>query len=981
MDYRGSAPDSNLYGYGLVDLENLPTGSCTYPYAGTIRDILVYDNKELAWDGWRLFEPIEVGESGKCKVTTAYIPKLVSSAIAKTQRTPVSMCSAQTAKTRVVAVVEDDDGVHQAYAKLYNVATGTLKFVYHLNHGSNIPKFVRTVACGNFVHVLVADHSDQLVYCYTFGDHATDVTRITTVVSTNSGLMDTTPVFDVWKYDESKFLVAGFAAAITATWMNANGTVNDTTFSQNTTLEVDGSPVNFAICVHPVTNNIAVLYDDSEAQFYTVYDSYGTRLFTDVAVDDIEDASHLAIAPSYVDSKYTLYYGDPTTHSVYRVRYSMGTLIDSTVRYNVVLASKACRVGNVPFVWVTNYGTMDETLQTTYFLMNSDMYPVAKTEYGTAVINTTKQWLPSINCVVSADGTWNNTVFDGALLYKTRLVFDDDGTGDHTAYSDYAIKQYSLNFTPDKLSYDQAGKALYIAGGQLWSYDGETLREASAATGVEEFISFSKSAAAGGLTNAGVYTWRVDFCYKNAQNEECRAISFLSEAQTLGALENTVALTWRQPVTGVTDGYYLVFRNQSNGTVWYLVNNRVTDQIKYDATAETITYTDLISDAAILDNEQHPANSNPYVQPIAAPACEYVTYGQNRLWLAGGELAPGEVWPSRLFSPGQTPSFNWVLAFQADRTTESITGFAFQSNYGIVFKKNSTYVVTGDVSPNVYQNVAPNVQLALADRGCINFKSIGKLYNSIAFQSAAGYKVIDASGQMQDIGVPVETADGSCIGTLLVKSDEHLRFYQSDEPTLVFDYRDKLWTTFNFNTKPSAAALSNRTGYAVIARGNELLYEAVDQYRDGDFKFHYTIRTGPLAAKIGGFQRVRRVYCIGEKEGTPPPVTMRIYQDGHDWWTAQVSWDYTDNLNTSTIGDGLIGDNFIGDVGSSEFRDDIWKWRYRLESRKQKCENVAIELTDKGRLNENKWIPVAFAVEVGTKNGLDRLSARTISAE
>lgn len=976
MDYRGNAPNSNLYGYGLIDLDTtLPTGACIYPQSGVIKDILTYDNREIAWDGWRFFEPTEPGVSGKSKVVNATMPVYKSFQTAKTQNKQDFACSSENAGIRVVAYIEitGTSPVNNAYVKVYNTETNTLKFTAHLNHGSNDPKYVRTVSCGDYCHVLVNDLTDELVYCYSIHQDDNEITRITTAVPADNTF---SCPFDVWKFDETKFLVGSVNTNIILTWFNANGIVNTSTLSQNFSAITSGTPINLSLCVHPVTREIAVFFATATpAQLYQSYTEYGVAIGASVAVDTSASLFHLAIAPSYIDDLFHLFYDtdNGTTKTVVHKTFKGSTLNSTVVRYNLRLASRACRVGDVPFIWATSA----TTYQTTYFLLDNQLLPVVKSELGTAIISSEFYWLPSMDSTVSSDGTWNTTRFTGALLYNERIDIDIGGTG--TTFSHKAIKHYELEFSPNKLSYDQAGKALYIAAGQVWSYDGDVLREANFGNGVEA-ITVATSNGAGALTNSGVYRWRIDICYKNAQNEECRANSFLTDEITMGVADDTAVLTFNQPPTRITDAYYLIFRNENHGTLWYLVSSRVSP-IRYVTGAATAAFTDLLADTAILNKELHPAQDSNYLQTFAAPACELITFGQNRLWVAGGELLPGELWPSRLFYPGQVPAYNFALSVQIDRTTEPITALAFQSDFGVVFKTGTTYLVTGNASPNIYQPIFPNVQLALADRGCINHKSIARLYNGIVFQSTNGYKVIGAAGAMDDIGFPVETVRGSCVGAVLVKYDEHIRFYQSDEATLTFDYRDKAWTTFNFNTKPSAAVYSNRTGYAVIARNNELLYETPDYYKDGDFDFHYIIKTAPLAKQIGGFQRIRRVYCIGEKIGIPPAVTIRVYQDGHDYWTSQVRWDYSDDLATSTIGQGTIGGGFIGAPTLDEFKDDIWKFRYRLEDKHQKCENVAVELTDKGRINTSAWIPVAFGLEIGTKTGLDRLANRTITVE
>ena len=969
MDYVGDAPKYNLYGYGLFDPDNIPSGDCVYGQAGNIRDIITYEDRELVWDGWRLFEIID--SSGKSKVVTATMPVLKTAPEAKTANSQYYACSADNGTIRVVAFVENWTTSPVAYVKVYNSTTGTLKFTATLNTGSGDVKFVRTVSVGSFCYVLVSDISDEVVYCY--GIHNVDTDVRTPIQLTN----DTSGVFDVWKFDETKFLVGNIdGGVVKLTWVNYDGTINESNFSQNTVASLSGGAINLALCVHPISEEIAIIINTGTNQYYRRFDKFGVALGSEITIGTAIGAQRLAIAPTYVDNKFHVYYDKyDTAWSIVKRVYHDSTQETEVVRYNAILASRATRVGNLQFVWTS---TVNLSVQTTYFLMDSDLLPVARCEYGTAVQPSTI-WLPSINYVVSSDGVWNTTKFNGAILYRQRIDFE--AVGDGTVFSEESIKTYTLNFLPDKLSYAVAGKTLYIAGGQLWSYDGDKLLEAEFGTGIEA-PSVVTSNGAGSLTPSATYYWRVDVVRKNAQNEEIRVISYATDQITMGAADDTATITWPHILTRATDCYYLVFRIENGGTNFYLVSSRDPQSApKYSTASATVSFTDTMSDASMLDKEQHPANAFNYIDQIAAPACELVTFGQNRLWISGGELSPGEVWPSRLFYSNQTPTFNWRLGLNVDTDSEDITGLVFQSDYGIVFKKSSTYIVTGNVTPNVYQAIQPNVQLALSDRGCVNHKSIARLFNSIVFQSENGFKAVNAAGAMEDIGIPVETIKGTVICSAVVKEDEHLRIYQSDQPSLVLDYRDKLWTTFVFGTNPNAGAYSIRRGRMILAVGNRLFYETDGVYTDDGYSYNYLIKTAPLAAQIGGFQRVRRVYCIGEKSGTPPPVTIRLYLNGNSWWSEQYRWDYSDDLNTSTMGASTLGSGYLGDTESVPFRDDLWKWRKRVASSNQRCENIAIELTDKGRINSNQWIPVAFALEIGTKSGLDRIGAKTMVKE
>lgn len=986
-NYGDPPPSSqNMYGWGIYDTatnglqpkaQSDVTGGTrsAYPHSGDIKEVMTRDDEVLAWDGWRLFSHLRDGRSKKL---TAYLPSYTSKGIAKIANTINYSDAADNGVIRVVAYVKFT-GTPSAEIKVYDSVTGALKFTSTNPQDTGDVAYVRVVNCGAFVNVLISDVSSEIVYSVAIHEDDDSVTSINEVTACGGG-----GVFDFWKYDETKFIIASINIGnqLVCTWVNANGTVNTTTIGQSTVMAITGTPINVAVAVHPVTQHIGLFWDSGATQYYRVYDAQAVAMFAAVTVNSNSDPLHLAIVPSYMIttaniSIFSIYYdgrvGGTGSRSVVLKRYSSNSLLSTTTRYNVTLASKGCRVGNVPFIWTV----FKSVYQTTYMLMDNGLLPVAKVEYGTAKENLSDiSWLPSINYITGVT-QWQTTQFHGALLYNQRIDIETPGTG--TTFAETSTKFYSLDFLP-KLSWSQAGRSLYIAGGQLWVYDGDSLYEDNFHIGPEELI-IAPSNGTGSLTVSGVYKWRVDLCHKNAFGEEVRSVSFLVPSTTpFGGADDTATLTMINAPTRRTNAYYLVFRNENNGTAWYLVSNRDPQSAPSAAlTTATTDFIDLLADTAIISKEQHPANNSGYLQPISAPACNVISYGRDRLWIGGGELQPGEIWPSRLFFTGQVPSWSFALGIQVDRGDDLVTAIAFQSDYTLVFKRNSTYIVSGPISSNIFSLTTPFVQLALADKGCINHKSVVRLSSGVAFQSSSGYRLMGPSGGIENIGFPVDSKSGECVGAILVNEDEHLRFYQSDNDTLVLDYGDGLWSTFVFNNKPSSAVLSPTTGMAIISTGNKLLFESNDEYTDNGFNFYYTIRTAPLGKSLGGYQKIRRIFCVGEKEGTPPPVIIRIYTDTKDYYDQQISWDYSVDGLTHGYGNNNYGDGLLGDASTSYIiRDSIWRWRRRIK--KPKCESISIELTDVGLMtNVNKWIPVAFALEIGTKPGLDRTGPKTFT--
>lgn len=987
-------PQYNMYGYGLYDptTHGLPPKDqldatsgpfrSVWAQAGTIKEVMTRDDEVLAWDGWRLFSHFSNGNSKKL---TAMMPSYESAGIAKVPFTQDYVDAADNGKIRVVGYVKYT-GTPSAEIKVYDSLTGALKFTVTNPHGGTDPDYIRVVPAGHYCNVLVSDNN--LLYCVSIHENDTEVTLITPVQEAMSG------IFDVWKYDESKFIVVSieqttvgesFNYYVIGSWCNANGTINTTTLPQAfrfSTSDVTISKINVAVAVHPITNQIGLMWDDSANQYYRAYDEVGAPMFAAVNFAATTDTRHMAIVPSYViqsanQSVFYLYYdgtaGGTTPKYTVQKCYAGNAVLSTKTRYNVTLASKGCRIGNTPFIWTV----FSSTLQTSYYLMDTDLLPVARAERGQAKENVADvSWLPSMNFRLTDNdnGVWQNVEIHGAVMYKQRI--DLTTAGDGEVFAETSAKFYELNFTPS-LSWSQVGRTLYIAGGQMWAYDGQNLYEHSFHTGPEDLI-ITTSNGAGALTNSGAYQWRVDWCDKNAFGEEIRSPSFLMEITGAWAPgDDTATIPIVNAPTRRTSSYYLVFRNENGGDSWYLVSNRDPQSAPlYSTSAATTTFTDIVADADIVDNEQHPANNDGYLQPLSAPACTVCAFGRDRLWIAGGELLPGEVWPSRLFYTGQVPSFNYALGVTIDTTDDPVTGISFTSDYTVVFKRNNTHTVSGPISPNVFDLTQPFVQLALADRGCISPKSVVRLTSGVGFQSEAGYRLMNNGGGLEDIGFPVDSVSGVCTGAVLVRTDEHVRFYQSDQQSVVLDYRDGLWSTFT--VKPASAVLSPSTGLAILAMSNKLYFED-SSATDGGSSFYYTIRTAPIAKQLGGWQRVRRIWCVGEKEGIPPPVIIRVYYNGRDYYDQQVKWTYTTDMLTNGYGDENYGDGLFGDSSTSYIvRSDVWKWRRRLK--KQKCESLQIELTDNGLITPtSKWVPIAFALEIGIRQGLEKLGTRTFS--
>lgn len=965
----GDPPSDNLYGYGLFDSSITDTSTSLSPYseAGEIKEIITRDDEVVAWDGHRLYSNYSNGDSKL--ISKAYIPTCLTKTISKTVSAQNYSDCADNGSIRVVAHV-DTKGTRSIVVDVYDSSTGTLKISSSGSYPGSDILYVRVIGCGSYCHVFVSDVGDDILYKASIHSASTSFTWVPAATVSSLG------IFDVWKIDEDRFLVAliDSSNSVDIRYFFSSGVLDYNWIADvGATDPTYGLPINIAVAVHPVSSNVCILWDIGTQVFYRNFDSVGTALFSIVAVDSSGFVFHLAVAPTYLtvsgDDGFNLYLDifDGTAKIAVILKRLGGGSIEDITRYNLTFCSKACRVGNTSFIW----SVWESTLQSSYILLDDDLLPVAKIEYGTALENLGDPgWMPSINCVLT-DSKWDTYNFHGVLHYNQRI----SGTGDNSGiFQERSTRFYQLNFLP-RLSWTQAGRATYIAAGQMWSYDGRTLDEAQFPIGVED-IEVTPSNSTGTLTNSGKYRWRIDMCFKNAAGEEVRSISFLTDEITFGAADDTATLEWVQPPTRRLDSYYLIYRNENNGTLWYLVSSRDPSSApSYTTLSSTQTFIDRLPDASLVDKELHPANTDGYLQPIAAPSCDLVSFGKDRLWISGGELSPGEVWPSRLFQPGTTPSFSFALPVNIDRSDEPVTGIGFNTDYTVVFKERSIYIISGNISGNILTSAGPQVQLAYTETGCINFKSVERLPNGLSFESSSGIKLINAAGGLENIGVLVSELRGTIVGAVIVRNDDNIRFYSSDQDAVVLDYTQGQWSTFT--VRPQSAVLSPVTGLAVLAVGNKLYYESETSDTDGGSSFNYTIKTAWLAEKIGGFQRVKRVYCPGESVGIPPNVTLRLYYNERDFWSQEITWDTSKNLNASTWGEAIWGQGTWGDVDNNTLKDSVWRWRRR--TKRQKCESISIEITDSGLITPtSKWIPTAIGLEIGKETGLQRVPNRTL---
>ena len=1008
----GLAP-SYLFGWGLYDEAHTQANTTAplslvspQPDVGMLRGMAQRDGEIVAWDGHRMFsyaarQPTAFGDLG-----TAVMPALRSAPIAKTAARQVFPDAADGGAVRTVAWIVSTS---LAGYSVYDSSNGTC--LVHAAHvaGTAIVG-VRVVTVGAWTHVVTADTGPAGLVVRSFHQDAPSSVTVRSIG-------DMTGPLDVEVISDSAFAVVRVNG--TSLVLSVHAADGSTSYMGSVAVGAKTPAAGVPVAVAADRDGLLGVVWGSSAvsgMYFAQFTQTGVLTGTVVTLSSPlpTNLKRVALAPRWVRSTtgravWDVYYEAQNGGGLLKQAvYSTAVVPDAaspvgyqTIRYNTYLCSRAFRVGNRTFVWTSPVSH----LQTQWVLCDAELLPVGHMSFGLAgtyasfaTDRSQTLALPGVNWRTSG-GAKDRMVFCGALGYVVRPVADVNGFVANGAFSEPSIQFYELDFLP-RLRSAQAGRATYFAGAQLWAFDGARVDEAGFLMAPEENTFTLVPGAAGSVTN--VYRWRVDLVHKNAQGEEVRSFSLISPSLTYAHTDASCNMVLSTvPCTRRADAYFLIYRTEANGDVFYLVNSRDPADASFrynDMDGDQVTFSDTVSDAVLVTREQHPANGGgAYLNPLPAPACEVVAGGRDRLWLAGGELAPGDLAPSRLFYPGETPSFSPALNVQVDRGAEPITAIGFVGPLTVAFRRTQIYVVEGDGPDNSFQGAWVAPRLAYADIGAIGPEGLALTTVGLWFQSLSGLRLLQNSGTLDGkAGSEVDSiAQGAKFaGAVVLNQMAQVRWYSRDgNDTFVVNYRTMSWSTWT-GLACAGAAFWPVTSLAVCARGDGALWvERQGLYTDAGAPFEMVVKTAWLHARdMGDFQRVRRFALFGL--ASPLTLRVRVFYDERPFHDEEIVRTYpaadestlpgAAALNDSTWGLGTWGDSTWGDAADAAsaadhgapnasalwFRDHVFRMRFRPA--RQKCSVFAVEFSDSGCTNAG-FQPIALALELGVKTGLDRI--------
>jgi len=408
---------------------------------------------------------------------------------------------------------------------------------------------------------------------------------------------------------------------------------------------------------------------------------------------------------------------------------------------------------------------------------------------------------PAANEYVFGSSKYAGVTIGGGSVMQNRSVFNPS-----VAALDFAPPSY--------LPYTEAGHSLLMAGGLLWEYGGDWMKENGFLT-YPQARSIATATTGGNLPN-GTYSFQVCYEWTNSNGAVQRSYPSDPVQTTLSGVTGSngkITLTVYTPQwTQKRDTNYLsnprivIFRTEDGpSSIWYRVKDVEADM---GSSTQDIICSEL-ADISIVDNAQiyTTGAAGDIFGNICPPCPTDIVLHKERVFLATIE---GSVWYSKKLSPGVAVEFAEQQVKPIDNYSGNISCIGAVRDYVIVITSDNAYFLAGD-GPNsagVGGDFSPPTIFSRdsgAPVGCARTNSpVGFIY-----RANGGIYRVTPSMQMEWIGAPVEdTVDAFGISRIAVNDSEGEIYFGLNSATvgiLVYNYVFNAWSVW----KPRYAAFSS----------------------------------------------------------------------------------------------------------------------------------------------------------------------------
>lgn len=392
------------------------------------------------------------------------------------------------------------------------------------------------------------------------------------------------------------------------------------------------------------------------------------------------------------------------------------------------------------------------------------------------------------------------------------------------------------------------------------------------------------------------------------------------------------------------------YRTTNGGSVFYLVSSNIAPTVN-DASATSISFVDVLSDAAIVSRETL-YTTGGVIENDPYPPTSKLIVNRDRLYVIDSEN--DQLWASKTLTFDTQPEMTEAFTISVDSKGDSLVTMGEMDDKVILFKDDQPYYIFGDGPNDVGAGGFPLPEPIISPVGASEKNSVIKSPIGLMFKSLKGIYVMGRDLATAFIGAPVEDFNSSTVYDAHILPDlAQIRFLLSSDKFLIYDYDMEQWSTRTTESTPVSATIW-KNKYVYLQSNGRVWVQNSSVYQDNLANVVTMYETGWLNLNgLQGFQRVKRLELLGEYKSAHT-VTVDI---GYDY--AQ-SYDTVNNRYTFTP-TGSAGDPL----------------QFEIHLKQQKCEAIRIKVTEgpvAGTLLEgNSWAHMQLIV--GVKKGMNKLPA------
>lgn len=626
----------------------------------------------------------------------------------------------------------------------------------------------------------------------------------------------------------------------------------------------------------------------------------------------------------------------------------------------------------VPLLW-------NSSLQSTYFLVNSDNRPVAKalpTVAGPYSGQYTSSPFIASNWVMPMLPSVSNPTSD---VYAMPLLEQATSNGSGGA-AQVGVSGLTIDFDnpTNSFQFAELGNDLHWSGGILQMYDGVDVVE----HGFNLYPEDVTASAVGDVSSQiepGSYQYKVTYEWIDNKGNLHRsapstAVSVtVSSAQAVEVVVPYLQLTDKQdnrsPVQIIL--YRTLVISGTPTTEFHRVSSLTgpTPNV-VGGSSPTVTITDRLS-SVDASSRAFLYTTGGILPNFPAPPAKSVTLHRNRLWVVDSEN-PLTIYYSKDRAASAPVEFaGEAFSKTVDPRGGPITALASLDDKLIVFKRTHMFFLIGQgpIDTGAQNDLSDSI-LITTDVGCIDPRSVVGTPVGLMFKSSKGIYLIDRSLQGQYIGSPVEAYNSQTItSATLAPNVNQVRFTLGNGLALVYDYFMQQWSVFT-NAYAIDSVLWNDS-FVLLRSGGVVWREAPGIYTDVGAAIKLKATTAWLSfANVQGFQRVRRAQVLGTWKSSHN-LQVTVYNDFLEAPTQQVT--------AYPVTPGVYGGGSPYGSGSP-YGGTQQGYQWRIDLARQKCQSVKFTVEDLpvGSPSEGMALS-AISFEVGAKKGLNKLPADQIA--